>query len=179
MTLHSKQDFFTIGSIIKPHGLKGDVLVEVDEGFGEAIETSDYLLVEVDGGLVPFFISENGVNFRTDTTFCVSFDDLETAEKVKPYCGCKIYLHKDVIREESDDVVYNELIGFNVFDSERGELGKIIQTDNFSGNIVLTIQHGASEILIPLSEDFIVLLDEKKNELHLECPEGLIDLYLE
>ncbi len=173
------QDFLSIGTIIKPHGLKGDMIIEVEEGFEDILADSDYLLVEVEGGLVPFFISGEGINFRTSTTLCLAFDDLDSAEKVRRYCGCKIYLHKDETSEQDAGEEFSELMGVTVFDELKGKLGKIIRVDDFSGNVVLTVAYGSHEILIPLSEDLIVRFDEAGHELHLDCPEGLIDLYLE
>ena len=173
-----KNDFFPIGSIVKPHGLKGDMILEVEEGFEGILEDSAYLLVEVEGGLVPFFISETGINFRTATSISLAFDDLDSAEKVRTYCGCQIFLHKDAVQEEVIEE-FNELMGVVVFDKDRGKLGEIIRVDDFSGNVVLTIQYGTHEILIPLSEELIIQFDQDKKELYLDCPDGLIDLYLE
>ena len=173
-----KNDFFPFGSIVKPHGLKGDMILEVEEGFEGILEDTAYLLVEVEGGLVPFFISEAGINFRTATSISLAFDDLDSAEKVRPYCGCQIFLHKDAEQEDSIEE-FNELMGVVVFDKERGKLGEIIRVDDFSGNVVLTIQYGAHEVLIPLSEELIVRVDLEQKELCLDCPDGLIDLYLE
>jgi len=173
-----KNDFFPIGSIVKPHGLKGDMILEVEEGFDEVLEDSAYLLVEVEGGLVPFFISEAGINFRTATSISLAFDDLDSPEKVRLYCGCQIFLHKDAEMEDSIEE-FNELMGVMVFDKERGKLGEISRVDDFSGNVVLTIQYGPHEVLIPLSEELIVRYDLEQKELCLDCPDGLIDLYLE
>ncbi len=173
------QDFFSIGTIIKPHGLKGSMIIEVEEGFEDVLTESDYLLVEIEGGLVPFFISDEGINFRTSTTLCLAFDEIDTAEKLRPYCGCKIYLRKEGTIEQDSNEEFSELMGVTVLDKMRGKLGKIIRVDNFSGNVVLTIEYGPHEILIPFSERLIIQFDEVKQELHLDCPEGLIDLYLE
>ena len=179
MTSTNKQDFFPMGSIIKPHGLKGEMVLEVEEGFEDALDESEFLMVEVEGGLVPFFISQEGINFRTSTTVSLAFDDLDTADKVRPFCGCRIFLPNDVVQDLVADGELSELMDYTVFDQEKGLLGKIIQVDDFSGNVVLTIQHGKQEILVPLSDDFITELNEEKQELHLNCPEGLVDLYLE
>ena len=136
-------------------------------------------MVEVDGGLVPFFITEEGINFRTPTSLSLAFDDIDTAEKVRPYCGCKIYLPSGADPLQESGTELNVLVGYNVFDRERGNLGEIIRVDDFSGNIVLTIEHGTKEIMVPLSEDLIVEYREEEKEIYLDCPEGLIDLYLE
>ena len=175
----NKQDFFPMGTIIKPHGLKGEMVLDVEEGFEEVLEESEFLMVEIEGGLVPFFISEEGINFRTPTSVSLAFDDLDSADKVRPICGCRIFLPNDAGSDQVPDEELNELMGYMVFDQEKGMLGKITRVDDFSGNVVLTILHGNREILIPLSEDFITEFNEEKKELHLDCPEGLVDLYLE
>lgn len=174
-----KEDYFPIGFIAKPHGLRGEMIIETDEGFEDVLVKSDFLLVEVEGGLVPFFITKEGINFRTPTSISLAFDDLDSADKVRPYCGSKIFLPKDTIRDQAVTDELNELIGFTVYDQERGKVGEVIWVDDFSGNVVLTIQQGSHEILIPLSEELITNFDDEKKELHLDCPEGLIDLYLE
>jgi len=179
MTFINKQDYFPIGTIVKPHGLYGGVIVEIEDGFEDSLSDTDSVMVEVEGGLVPFFVSEESLDIRTSTSLFLIFEDLDSADKVRPYIGCKIYLHHDSYKGEVVSNELNELIGFTVFDKERGKLGNITRIDNFSGNVVLTIQYANHEILIPFSEELIVQLEEVKQELHLDCPDGLIDLYLE
>ena len=174
----NKLDFFPIGVIIKPHGLRGDMILEVEEGYEDHLTDQEYLLVEIEGGLVPFFISDEGLNFRTSTTLSVAFDDYDSADKVRSLCGSKIYLHKK-INQENNNNDFKELLEYTVFDKVKGELGRIIQIDNYSGNVVLTVFHLNHEVLIPLSDNLITNILNEKHELHLDCPEGLIDLYLE
>jgi len=179
MLLINKLDFLPIGTIIKPHGLRGDMILEVEDGYEDYLKEQEYLMVEIEGGLVPFFISEESLNFRTPTSLSVAFDDFDSAEKVRPLCGSAIYLHKEVNQEEIDSNDFKELLGYTVYDKVKGKLGKIIQIDNYSGNVVLTVEHHAFEVLIPLSENLVTGILDDKRELHLDCPEGLIELYLE
>jgi 16S rRNA processing protein RimM len=65
-----------------------------------------------------------------------------------------------------------------VIDQTYGELGSITALDDFSGNIVITVQNPKGEILIPLSEEIIESVDEEQNSIYLNCPEGLVDIYL-
>ncbi|MEI7830260.1 MAG: ribosome maturation factor RimM [Prolixibacteraceae bacterium] len=176
MTPFIKDDFLPIGFILKPHGLKGGMILEIEDGYEEVVEDSEFLLVEVEGGLVPFFVTEDGINFRSPTSLSLSFDGYDSVEKLRPFCGCKIFIHKDIEIDQNNNEELNELIGVTVFDKERGKLGKILRVDDFSGNVVLTIGYAGREVLIPLSEQIIIKLDESNKELHVDCPEGLIDL---
>ena len=40
------------------------------------------------------------------------------------------------------------------------------------------MMHGDKEVLIPVSDAVIVKVDRKKKQIMVDCPEGLIDIYL-
>jgi 16S rRNA processing protein RimM len=173
-----EENFIPVGTIIKPHGLRGEMIVEVGEGFEDSLSQQECLMVGIEGGLVPYFITDEGVSFRTPTSLSLAFDDIDSSEKVRPLCGCKVYLPKEASCDRDTEDSFDELIGFVVFDKTKGKLGKIIRTDNYSGNIVLTVKHNSREILLPFSEELVYLFSDEQKEIHLDCPEGLIDLYL-
>jgi hypothetical protein len=56
-----KEDVLPIGRIVKAHGLKGELTMEVTNGVFDDIET-EYLICEVDGILVPFL--SGGIPFQ-------------------------------------------------------------------------------------------------------------------
>jgi len=84
----------------------------------------------------------------------------------------------EIIEPEEDDSP-SILIGYEVTDQKHGLLGKIIHVDDYSGNMVITVIFRENEVLIPLSDDVILGMDEDKRQMRLDCPEGLIELYLE
>jgi 16S rRNA processing protein RimM len=174
-----KNDFTPIGVIQKPHGLKGETIIFYEESYEETLEEAETLFIEIEGGLVPFFVSEEGLRFRTSDSAIIQFDELNSQEKARELSGCKVYIPNEDIVETEEENELSYLIGFNVFDSQRGEIGTITGLNDFSGNVVATVQHPKAEILIPLSESIIINMDEGKKELHIDCPEGLIELYLE
>ncbi len=179
MKVIDKREFTPIGTIQKPHGLKGEVVLLFEESFDESLEEAEILFIEIEGGLVPFFISEEGLRFRTSDSAIVQFDELDSQEKAKDLGGSKVYLHNEEIFEQEEEGTLSYLNGFIVFDKKSGKLGPVIQIDDFAGNIVITVEHGQTEVLIPLSDNIIENIDEHKKELFLDCPEGLIELYLE
>ncbi len=174
-----KKDFTPIGTIQKPHGLKGEIILLYDENLEESLEEAEILFVEIEGGLVPFFIGEDGLRFRTSDSAIILFEDLESQDKVKELIGCKVYIPNEEIIEPEEMNPLSYLDGFMVFDKKMGKLGPVVGIDDYAGNIVITVNHPRSEILIPLSDNIIEQINEDKQELFLDCPEGLIELYLE
>lgn len=174
-----KDDCIEVGYVHKPHGIKGEVILVFIDGFKETFEEIDYLLVEVDGGLVPFFFGDDGFRPRNGESAICKFDFVDSQAKAKEITGCKVYLLDEWAigseRREADSV----LIGMRAFDAKSGDLGTVSRVDDFSGNLVITVDHPNAEILIPLSDGIITLIDEEKREIHLDCPNGLIEIYLE
>jgi 16S rRNA processing protein RimM len=56
-----KNHCIEIGYIQKPHGLNGNVILIFNAEFKVTLEEIKYLLIEVEGGVVPFFIEEEGL----------------------------------------------------------------------------------------------------------------------
>ena len=74
-----KEDFVYFGKLTKPHGTKGEIGIN-----GDGIilgEDCDFVAVEIDGILVPFFLENcRGMN---DDTIIVKFEHLDSAESVR------------------------------------------------------------------------------------------------
>jgi 16S rRNA processing protein RimM len=175
----NKSDCLEVGYIQKPHGLKGEVVFAFEKEFEETFEDLELLFIDVDGGLVPFFIDDEGVRYRSDESAICKLELINSVEKAKELVGCKVYVWENEVITSDDQGVASVLIGMAAFDAKFGELGLVSRVDDFSGNLVITIAHPKAEIMIPLSDQVIVSIDEVKREIHLDCPNGLIEIYLD
>lgn len=174
-----KEECTEIGFIQKPHGIHGEVSLKFDPGLDLTIEESEYLFIEIEGGLVPFYIEDEGLRFRSAEAALVKFRFVDSQEKAKEISGNPFFVFTDEITVDEEDFAPSLLIDFNVFDKTKGAIGKITQVDDFSGNMVLTIEHNNTEFMVPLSDEILTEIDEENKQIKLNCPEGLLDLYLE
>ena len=69
------EEVYKIGRIGKPHGVKGETTLQFSDDVFDRVD-SDYLVVETDGILVPFFFEE--YRFRSDSVALVKFCDIDT-----------------------------------------------------------------------------------------------------
>ena len=175
----NKDDCIAVGYIQKPHGLKGEVLLIFDKEFEGDFEELEFFFIEVDGGLVPFPIEDEGLRFKTDDCAICKFEFIDSLTKARELVGCKVYVFEHEIIEHEEPGVVSTLIGMRVFDEKFGDIGLISRVDDFSGNLVITVDHPRAEIMIPLSDNIITSVDNEKREIHLNCPNGLIEIYLE
>ena len=58
-----RDEVYKIGRIVKPHGLKGEVSFSFSDDIFDRTD-SEYLICDMDGILVPFFMEE--YRFRSD-----------------------------------------------------------------------------------------------------------------
>ena len=169
-----KNDCEKIGFIRKTHGVHGQVVFEFEEHFEYSVEEAERLFVELEGLLVPFFISEEGLRFRSAKSAIVKFDWVDNEEYAKRLIGQSVCLYKNEIVDEPEEHTAM-FLGFTLIDTRIGAIGTIENVDDYSGNIVLTVNYNGTELLVPFNEDILVEIDEESKILTLNLPEGLVE----
>lgn len=65
-------------------------------------------------------------------------------------------------------------------DASKGPIGKVTGGVNDStSQAILLVAQGDKEILIPITDAILTKVDRENKTVHIDAPEGLIDLYLE
>ena len=150
-----KEEVYKIGVINKPHGIKGEVSFTFNDDIFDRVEC-DYLVLLLDGILVPVFIEE--YRFRSDDVALVKFEGIETAE-----------------REQDEITSWNFFTGFQVEDIHHGCLGEIVAVDDSTMNVLFVIEKDGDELLLPAHEEFIIDLDRENRVLKVDIPDGLLE----
>jgi len=171
------EDCFYIGYITKTKGLKGEVQIYFEHEDPSELPL-DSVFAEINGKLVPFFIST--FKLQNNQTGNFYFDDIDTIEKAEALVRKKLYLPNNLKPErEDDEFLITDLKGFIVHDEKSGELGEIIEIHEYPQQFIAVVPYKFKEIMFPLNDDLIVEIDEENGILKVDLPEGLIDLYLE
>lgn len=168
-----KEEVFKIGVINKPHGVKGEVSFSFTDDIFDRVEDCDYLILMMDGILVPFFWEE--YRFKSDNVALVKFEGIDTAERAKMFTNVGVYFPKKYMDEQDEITSWNFFVGFQVNDVRHGALGEIVDVDDATMNVLFVIEKEGEELLLPAHEEFILDLDKKNRVLTVEIPEGLLD----
>lgn len=167
---------FQLGYIIKPHGLKGDVLVFLDVDVPENYENLESVLVRDGDQLVPFFI--DSINISADKAI-VKFNEVDSIDLAQNLKSSELYLPLDLLPKLPNDQFYfHEIIGFNVIDQVLGTLGKIKDVYSTSGQDLIAMNYKNAEVLIPMQDDILISVDKSKKEVEVNLPDGLLDIYI-
>ena len=79
------EEVYKIGRLGKAHGVKGEVSFQFDDDIFDRVD-ADYLVLDIDGILVPFFMEE--YRFRSDTICLVKFKSVDTQQRAQELTGC-------------------------------------------------------------------------------------------
>lgn len=168
-----KEEVYKIGVINKPHGVKGEVSFTFTDDIFDRVDC-DYLILLMDGILVPFFIEE--YRFRSDSSALVKFEDIDTAEKARMFTNVEVFFPMKYVEEQDEVTSWNYFVGFVVDDVNHGTLGVITDVDDATMNVLFVIEsEDGNEVLLPAHEEFILDIDHKKKRVKVNIPEGLLE----
>ena len=166
-----KEDVFKIGRLGKSHGVKGDISFPFDDDVFDRVE-ADFLILDIDGILVPFFIEE--YRFRNDTTAIIKFEGVDSQERARELTGCDVYFPRELADSAEDGLSWSAIVGFDILEVKSGKvIGRIASIDDSTLNILFCLEDGR---LIPATDDLITAIDQQARTITMHIPEGLLEL---
>lgn len=175
-TTNSIGETFRIGTIGKPHGVRGELSFHFDDDVFDRVD-ADFLFVEIDGLPVPFFMEE--YRFRSDEVALVKFDGIDTEDQAAGLTGCAVLFPRDLVDDDSEEgsVSKAEIIGFEVIDGADGKtVGRIAAVDDSTINTLFDVTTDGGSVLIPASHELITDIDRQARTITISIPQGLLNL---
>ena len=137
----------------------------------------DAVFVEIDGGLVPFFVQN--IKIKTKGFVAVKFQGVDSEQDAQRILKKPVYLPEAFLQELDQTSFYDhEIIGYTVIDEVHGDVGIVENVIDMAANPLLQLNKNGVEVLLPIFDGLVQKVQRKKKELYVKAPEGLIDLYL-
>lgn len=166
-----REEVYQIGRLGKAHGIRGEVSFLFDDDVFDRVD-ADYLILDIDGILVPFFIKE--YRFKSDSNALMKFDGINTLERARELTGCDVYFPRELSETDADGISWAAIVGFDIIDAESSKtVGRIAAVDDTTINILFELEDGR---LIPASEELIIAIDQQARTITMHLPAGLLDL---
>lgn len=163
-----------IGYISKTHGLKGHIILRLNDLINIDEESIKSIFLDINGSQVPYFIEECRPN---NTGYIVKLETIDTVDTSKKLIGKKAFALTDFILENDESL--NEFIGYAIIDTKLGNIGNIAEVDEKTDNVIVKVIHPTGiEIILPFNDDFIIEIDDDLKTIEFDAPEGLIEMYL-
>ncbi len=148
-----------VGRIIKPHGLRGEVVVDLFTPRAERVSAGSWLQSEVGS----FKVERSKPFGKRWIVQFVGVSDRETAERIR---GTVLMAEG---ASEQNGLWVHELVGAEVVDSKGEPIGKVRSVIANPASDLLELEEGG---LIPLA----FVLDQSGSKVVVEIPDGLLEL---
>lgn len=164
-------EFLEIGVVVKPHGLKGAVVIKASTAYASQFLDFSTLYLEQMGTKVPYLITECaplGVDI-----FKVHFRGIDSPEKAEA-------MRKLLVFQLASQLVMNDeqdWDGFQLKTEDGITIGTVIDQMDNKAHIILVVEaESGEEHYIPLVEEYLIRAEVSKKELVMKLPDGLLDL---
>jgi len=176
------EELCKIGTLLKPHGIKGEFNAEFDDYDIDLTDLS-CIVLNMDGIFVPFYM--DSVREKSACIRLIHIDGITDEFQAKEYSGKTIYALRRELPEEyytdnGNGFYVSDLIGYKVFSADdHSEIGVVESFDDSTENVLLIIKSSQdpwNEIIIPITPEFIIDIDSVSGTLIMDLPEGLTSL---
>lgn len=174
----NNNDFLQIGYISKLHGYRGELKIKPSSVVLIQPQDIKHILLQNDNGATPYKIEQLSASGET---YVIKLVGVNSDIDAKPLIGCTCSVNKQFAQINETEAMANELVGFEVIDTTYGSIGSVKELDVDGPQPLLYITHAsATEIIIPFVPDAIILnINPENKQIQVNCPDGLLAVYLE
>lgn len=169
------EKYINIGKFVSTFGLKGELILQHNLGKKSALKGLEVLFVEEKkDSFLPYFIQH--AKARNEQEVYLKLEGVEIKEQAQKISGKQVWLKENDFQQLAGKNAPISLLGFNIIDG-KDNLGEVLEVIEQPHQILCRIDLNGKEALIPVHEASLKKIDKKKKEIHVELPEGLLDLY--
>jgi 16S rRNA processing protein RimM len=169
---HGLPESVVVGRVIRPHGLAGEVVVEVESDVEERFAPGSTLIIGARGRSIEVI----GARPFGDRLL-VRFAGLDDRGAVEGLRGLELSVpRKDVPAAPAGSFYRFELLDCECRDAREGELGRVVGIHEDGGGLLLEVAGPERRVLVPFVDAFVVRVDVAARRIELDLPPGLVDI---
>lgn len=173
-------EYIEIGYTAGVVGIKGQLRTKMDVFDIQEYKTQKELFLAKRGSTDVVSYKVNSIEIRNDNEMVISLEGIDTREKATEMVGYTLYLHESKLPKlKGNKFYYFEVIGFTIQDEVLGTLGTITNIYDMPAQDLIAMSYKNKEVLIPITDDFVLSPDRENKILHTKLPEGLLEVYIE
>jgi 16S rRNA processing protein RimM len=170
-------DYFNIGKIVGSHGLLGEVVLEHALGDKSDLKGLQTLFVEDrKDSLLPYFVEAGKIKNETETY--LKLEGVNTKETARRLNQKNVWLLKADFEKYAGKTAAISMLGYKMI-NEGEHIGDVLEVIEQPMQVLCKILYKGSEALIPIHQESLKKVDQKKKEVHVVLPDGLLELYTE
>ena len=165
-------DWIEAGAIVRPHGIKGEVVIDLARDLLKVITESLELRVTGRRGGERTLKVERARDHKARKV--VQFEGVSTVEDAEALRGWSVWLTREQIGPLAEDRWFVvDIIGIDVYTDEDEYLGKLAEVMHMPANDVYVVRKDKKEILLPVIDDVVRSVDIDSGRMVIHLMEGL------
>lgn len=168
------EELVAIAKIVKPRGLRGEVLADLLTDFPERFEGLEKVVaVSADGTRADLKIEDFW--FQKDR-IVLRFDEFDSVEKAQALRDVEICIPETDAAELDEGEFFDwQLEGCAVETLEGETIGTVRELMRTGGTEILVVENEGREYLIPFAESICTEVDIEGKKIRVDPPEGLLE----
>ena len=168
-------DMVLVGRIARPHGVRGQVIVNPDTDFVDDRFVSGATMW-VRSGQREEALTIASARVQNGRPV-VGFEGFSSIEDVERLAGLELRVPENTLQALAENVYYqHQLVGCAVETIGGMHLGEVSRVDGGAGGSLLTVRGTRSEVLIPFAQHICVEVDVAGRRIRIDPPDGLLEL---
>jgi len=169
-----QEGLLVVGRILRPHGIRGVVVVEVISDWPERFSEGNRLLLEKRPSSYEEVTIEAAAPYRD--RLLLSLSGIDSREAAETLGGCHLVIPAGAAdRLEDGEYWVHELVGMNAWTESGEDLGVV--TDLFSGpaqDLLTIMSPGGGEFQVPFVPEFVIAVDREARAITIRAIEGMV-----
>lgn len=164
--------FIAVGKLRRPHGVHGEILMDVLTDFPERL--IEGMLLYIGTEQLPLRLVKRRYHREA---LLVTFEGYETPETVGEFRNQYAFIPTaDLAPLPEGEYYHHQILGLRVIDETGAGLGTIVEIIETGANDVYVVrQEGGSDVLLPAIDSVILDVNLNSGEMHVHLLPGLID----
>jgi 16S rRNA processing protein RimM len=166
--------FITVGRVRKPHGIRGEVTVDVLSDVEKRFAPRAIMDLVLSNGSRRTAVMSS-VRGKSEGPI-IHFEGCDSRDQAEELRGAVLQIDSSSVPKAPEGTFYFfELIGCACIDEVGGRLGRVEMVLDDGGGLLLEIVGESSTMLVPFVEAYLREVDTVERRIALQLPEGLIE----
>lgn len=169
-------NYNSIGKLVATFGYKGELVLLHHLGKKTSLKGLETVFIEEKKDeLLPYFIESTRI--KNDNELFITFEGINTKESAQRLVQKPLWLSEEDFQKYVKKSAPITLVGYHIL-QEGTDLGEILEVIEQPHQLLCRIEIDGKEVLIPMHAETLLKVDKKKKQVHVDLPDGLLDIYL-
>ena len=168
-------NYNSIGKLAATFGVKGELVLVHHLGQKTALKGVPAIFIEIRRDeLLPYFVEETRV--KNETELFIKLEGINSKEEARNFLQKQVWLPEETVQQFTNKTAPISYLGFHIIDNG-ADIGEILEVIEQPHQLLCRIDLDGKEALIPMHPETLLKVDKKKKEVHVQLPDGLLDIF--